>query len=332
MRPAAFSEQPPCFIRPRTKTDRRPGSGCGDRVSTNYHKPPAGKQEKAFGWERYWSDESENQGYGGSALLKPLREQQFVKPLSPLIPNGSFLEQQIAGRRSKVRTVAVYVVGFHLLLLGAWLIQGCRHPHSAVGNTQSAQIFGTSGITSNGGILPTRPETNWSAAPRPSLVQTKPPIGATNVYALSAAPTTKDYRVAKGDTLSTIAMRNGITKKALTQANPRIELAKLKVGQLLRIPDSSQVALPTKHPASAEKSKALPTGGDSLYTVKSGDTVAKVARSHGTTVKALRALNELKSDQLVVGKTLKLPPPIASAENSRAPTLSTTASNLPAQP
>ena len=55
---------------------------------------------------------------------------------------------------------------------------------------------------------------------------------------------------------------------------------------------------------------------DQLYTVKSGDTLTKIAQAHGTTIKAIRALNQLTSDQLIVGKTLKLPEPSATSSNT----------------
>lgn len=140
--------------------------------------------------------------------------------------------------------------------------------------------------------------------------------------ALLVALTTRNYRIARGDTLARIARRNGVSQKALAQANPGVQTAKLRVGQLLRIPEGSQVAIAAMRLTNATKGDAQPPGGAPLYTVKSGDTLSKIAQTHGTTISALRALNQLNSDQLLVGKTLKLPTPAASA----------TSSNLPAQP
>jgi len=45
----------------------------------------------------------------------------------------------------------------------------------------------------------------------------------------------------------------------------------------------------------------------SLYTVKSGDTLTRIAKSHGTTVRALKAANNLENDRIVVGSKLKIP-------------------------
>lgn len=44
-----------------------------------------------------------------------------------------------------------------------------------------------------------------------------------------------------------------------------------------------------------------------IYTVKPGDSLEKIANSHGTTVKAIRDLNQLTIDRIRIGQKLKLP-------------------------
>lgn len=46
---------------------------------------------------------------------------------------------------------------------------------------------------------------------------------------------------------------------------------------------------------------------ETLYVVKSGDTLSHIARAHGTTVKALKAANGLETDLILVGAKLKIP-------------------------
>jgi LysM repeat protein len=41
--------------------------------------------------------------------------------------------------------------------------------------------------------------------------------------------------------------------------------------------------------------------------VKSGDTLTRIAKVHGTTVKALKSANGLENDRLIVGAKLKIP-------------------------
>ncbi len=46
---------------------------------------------------------------------------------------------------------------------------------------------------------------------------------------------------------------------------------------------------------------------EAFCVVKSGDTLSRIARAHGTTVKALESANGLKIDRIVVGAKLKIP-------------------------
>lgn len=49
------------------------------------------------------------------------------------------------------------------------------------------------------------------------------------------------------------------------------------------------------------------TTGGAVYLVKSGDTLSHIAKTHGTTVKALKAANKLSDDRISVGEQLKIP-------------------------
>jgi LysM repeat protein len=47
--------------------------------------------------------------------------------------------------------------------------------------------------------------------------------------------------------------------------------------------------------------------GEAFYFVKSGDTLSHIAKTHNTTIKALKSVNELATDRIVVGEKLKIP-------------------------
>lgn len=47
---------------------------------------------------------------------------------------------------------------------------------------------------------------------------------------------------------------------------------------------------------------------ESIYQVKPGDTLEKIANAHGTTVKAIKDLNQLSIDRIKIGQKLKMPP------------------------
>jgi LysM repeat protein len=46
---------------------------------------------------------------------------------------------------------------------------------------------------------------------------------------------------------------------------------------------------------------------ETIYVVKSGDSLNRIAKAHGTTVKALKVANGLENDRIVVGAKLKIP-------------------------
>ena len=113
------------------------------------------------------------------------------------------------------------------------------------------------------------------------------------------APATSEYVVQKGDSFYTIAKTHGTTIAAIQAANPGVVSTKLKIGQKLNLP-------PPGPEPSAGVTPAVTTGGNE-YKVVSGDTLSKIAKRNGTTVKEIKALNNLATDQIKVGQMLKLP-------------------------
>ncbi|HEY9155970.1 MAG TPA: LysM peptidoglycan-binding domain-containing protein [Opitutaceae bacterium] len=130
------------------------------------------------------------------------------------------------------------------------------------------------------------------------------------------APTTTPattYVVVSGDSLWKIAKKHGMSSKEIAAANNLRTDAPLREGQKLiipgkAIPHSTASALPTSNPAETL-----------TYRVKSGETLAVIARHSGTTTAAIKSLNHLKSDNVHVGQELVLP-----AGGSAATTLAAT--------
>lgn len=50
-----------------------------------------------------------------------------------------------------------------------------------------------------------------------------------------------------------------------------------------------------------------PTIVGTVYSVKAGDTLSRIAKTHGTTIKALKSANNLTDDRLNIGEQLKIP-------------------------
>ena len=93
--------------------------------------------------------------------------------------------------------------------------------------------------------------------------------------------------IAAGDTLGTIAKKNGVSVKAIEEANPGIDAKKLQIGHKLQIPASAAVAT-AEAPKAGGEAAAAASGDATIYVVKSGDNLVKIAKAHDTSVKAHR--------------------------------------------
>ncbi|MEM6278672.1 MAG: LysM peptidoglycan-binding domain-containing protein [Verrucomicrobiota bacterium] len=159
-------------------------------------------------------------------------------------------------------------------------------------------------------------------------------IDATNGTAPETKKTkSKTYVIRDGDTLGSIARKNGVERSELLRANRLSEGQPIYIGETLLIPGvevedesnvSTKVAEKSK-PADATKKSVVvgetdrtnPESGTKFHTVKKGDTLTSIARIHGTDVKTLKETNGLKSDVISLGLKLKLPASgtVASADS-----------------
>ena len=105
------------------------------------------------------------------------------------------------------------------------------------------------------------------------------------------------YVVKKGDSLYKIAKEYDTTINELIKLN-NLSNTNLSIGQILKIP-----TVKSDEP-------------EYLYTVKSGDSLYKIAREYNTTVDELMKLNNLSSISLSIGQTLKIPQITTSAQDN----------------
>ena len=108
------------------------------------------------------------------------------------------------------------------------------------------------------------------------------------------------YTVKAGDTLWSIANANQLTLSELKKLN-NLSNDIIYVGQVLNVGKSSSSTQQSQ--SSSSTTSATKT---SEYTVKSGDSLWKIASANATTVTQLKALNNLSSDIIYVGQKLKL--------------------------
>jgi len=63
-----------------------------------------------------------------------------------------------------------------------------------------------------------------------------------------------------------------------------------------------------QHAPDVPKANISPAGhSETVYVVKSGDTLSRIARTHRTTVKTIVVANSLASDRIAIGTKLKMP-------------------------
>jgi len=193
--------------------------------------------------------------------------------------------------------LAVSVAG-----LSAMLIQGCKR-EQAPENPTPPEPTNNFAVETN----PPPATTNLQVALPP--VATNPPV----IVPPTPEPTGTEYAIVKGDTLAKVAKAHGVTLKALEDANQGVVPTKLKIGQKLTIPAGSAVA-----PAPAGTVEPVATG--ETYTVKSGDTLTKIAKAHGVTLKTLEAANpKVDPNHVKVGMKLNIPAKVEAAAPAPAP-------------
>jgi LysM repeat protein len=203
---------------------------------------------------------------------------------------------------------------------------GATAPQSVTLPTGGTVPSGEFGDLVFGGVVPTpspTPSPTQTATPTPTPTQT---ATATPTPTQSANPAT--YRVVSGDTLSGIARRFGVSVSSIQQLNNMGSSTTIRVGQVLQIPSTtsatpSPTPTPTQSPTPTPSPSPTPspTPTSSTYTVKSGDTLLKIATSFGVTVSSIQQLNNMGSSTTIrVGQVLRIPSSGSTATPSPTPT------------
>ncbi len=116
------------------------------------------------------------------------------------------------------------------------------------------------------------------------------------------------YRIRSGDSLSAIAQRFGVTVNDLRRWN-NMRGSRITAGKYLTVrPPSSRSAAVAAAPAAPKPAPKSPPqrGEETVYTVRSGDTLGHIAEKLGVSVSDLRARNGIRGSRIDVGQKLAL--------------------------
>lgn len=231
---------------------------------------------------------------------------------NPLVPQGTFPDS--AGK-SRTRIVVFTILAAHVLFVCVLLLQGCKRtttePNPLDANPPPAPIESfaptTNIFTPPTDLAPTPPADTGAVTTTPPTEitpPTPPPTPPDMVLPPTPPPVTieKEHVIVKGDSFYTLGKKYGVGFKAIAEANPNLNPSKLKIGDKVKIPAPKSGAAPADADRGASAPSAIKT-----YTVKSGDTLMKIAKTHGVSIKALRSANNLRTDRIKVGDKLKIP-------------------------
>lgn len=127
----------------------------------------------------------------------------------------------------------------------------------------------------------------------------------TNTTTISSSTNTKNgifrYKVKRGDTLGQLAERFGVTISQIRNWN-NIKGNNLVAGNTIKIYNTES----SGNTSLGDNVSTKPTSNVVYHKVKSGDTIGQIAERYKVSASKLRQWNNLKSNKIIIGQTLKI--------------------------
>ena len=144
------------------------------------------------------------------------------------------------------------------------------------------------------------------------LKQTTTTPSVTQPTTPTTPSTASTITVASGDTLWKIANANGLSVSALKTLN-NLTSDVIVPGQVLTLKSTTVTAPTVTQPTTTAPTTSTTA---STITVATGDTLWKIANANGLTVTELKTLNNLSSDYIYPGQTLKVKATVTTGSTS----------------
>ncbi len=250
--------------------------------------------------------------------------------------NESTLKPKTTGGL-KIMTIFIVVLAAHVLAIGGvttyYMLKGSSDPDLVSDKTapKTVKVVSDGATVSDTQALPGSDADKSDAM---AATATQPTTGDSNDnnYTVPSAPadtaintsaTTPDNATAPvptGDAM-TIAPPGTTTVTEPTAAAPS---APIQTGPVITppsttAPGSAPMSETAAEPATGSTAILSQEPAEGItYTVKSHDSLARIAHHHHLTVAKLKAANNLKSDMLHIGQKLTIPGPAAAPESASA--------------
>ncbi len=227
------------------------------------------------------------------------------------------------------------IISIHAAIIGVLLIQaGCSSTNEETAKVPSAQTS-TEEVTTiksdNATVAeptikegdpslranPTKPtypmnnvaieDTNDTVAPKDSLNDDEvvKPIQTAKTTNAQEDKQTTVYVVKKGDSISKIAAKFKVSQSKILKLNSIKKANSIRIGQKLKIP-ASKSAVAEENVASEKTEAPVTDANATVYVVKKGDSLSKIAYKNGMTVSQLMKMNNLKNANIRIGQKLSV--------------------------
>jgi membrane-bound lytic murein transglycosylase D len=147
-----------------------------------------------------------------------------------------------------------------------------------------------------------------------SVVRVPPGRGLSTTAAYAALPASRritfvEHTVARGETMSGIAKRYGVSTRLVTQANPRLRSNRLRPGQRVIVPTGGALSTSVAR-RMADPVEPAASSRSGFHRVRRGETLSGLATEYGVSVRQLRAWNALGAgDAVRAGQRLRVVAP-----------------------
>lgn len=144
---------------------------------------------------------------------------------------------------------------------------------------------------------------------------------ATNITTSKVSVNAGTYTVKSGDTLSKIASSNKMTVAQLASLNNITNVNMIKVGQVLKVTQTTTAAQSATSASTSTSNTTTGTSNTASYTVKSGDTLSKIAANYNMSLTQIASLNQISNVNAIrIGQVLKVSQTTTSANQSSTTT------------